>query len=191
MSLRRIGTAALLVTLAFALSACDPGAGGTPPPTAPATPTITPEPTPTPTPTPEALVPTCQNIVSPETIAGFTSDGISITPPADFAAKVSSEGSALSVFFDAGGVLCQTGAGLEANEIYGYAVIADGYLCPLEAEFLRDGYEETTVDLGIQYKVPDGAEGLPRLCYLRPGAFSICGNDDARLSEIMETLGLS
>jgi hypothetical protein len=191
MSLRRIASPVLLLALAFALTACDPGANGTASDTPAPTDTPTPSSTPTPEPAdPEPIVATCENIVSPATITGFASNGLVITPAADFAAKMSSEGNALAVFFDAGGVLCQVGNGLEAFEVYGYGVLNSAQISTLAGQFLADGYVETVGDVGVQYQVPDDMEGQPRLCYLRPDAFSICGGDDTRLQEIMATLGL-
>jgi hypothetical protein len=193
MNLRRVAAPVLLVALALTLTACDPGANGGPTPSA--TRTVTPSATPTPTaepidePAPAAA--TCENIVSPDTIAYFAANGLVITPPSEFAAKLASEGQGLAAFFDAGGVLCQVGGGYEAYEIYGYAVLSETQYAPVVADFLRDGYVETFGDRGVEYRVPDGAEGLPRLCYFRPDAWSVCGNDDVRLGEIITTLGLS
>ena len=185
-------TAPLAVLAVLALSACDPGAG-TPSetPTPEPTVSVTPVETPTPEPAGPAAAPTCENIVSPSSLAGFTSAGIEITPPSEFSAKLSSEGNALSAFFDAGGVLCQTGAGLEANEIYGYAVLSDSQFAPVRAQFIADGYMEVEGDVGVGYEVPDGVEGLPRYCYYRVAEFTICGNDDSRVSEIETILDLS
>jgi hypothetical protein len=191
MNLRRVAVPVLLVALALTLTACDPGANGGPTPST--TRTVTPSVTPTPTevPEPEPIAATCENIVTPATIAGFTADGISITPPAEFAAKVTSEGNAIAAFFDAGGVLCQTGRGSGAYEIYGYAVLDNAQISTIASQFLSEGYEETVGDVGVQYEVPADTEGLPRLCYFRPDAWSVCGNDDVRLGEIIATLGLS
>ncbi|HEV7742837.1 MAG TPA: hypothetical protein VGO65_10490 [Pseudolysinimonas sp.] len=185
-------TAPLAVVAVLALSACDPG-GTTPSGTTTPEPTVSvaPAATPTSAPADPAAAPTCENIVSPSTVAEFTSAGIQITPPAEFAAKLASEGNAIAAFFDAGGVLCQTGAGLEANEIYGYAVFSDAQFAPVRSQFLADGYREVDGDVGVGYEVPDGMEGLPRFCYYRAGEFTICGNDDARVSEIEAILGLS
>ena len=186
-------TAPLAVLAVLALSACDPGTPATPSDTPAPEPSVsvTPDETPTPEPEGPAAAPTCENIVSPSTLADFTSAGIAITPPAEFDAKMESEGNAIAVFFDAGGVLCQTGAGLEANEIYGYAVLSDAQFAPVRAQFIADGYLEIDGDVGVGYEVPDGMEGLPRSCYYRAGEFTICGNDEARITEIETILGLS
>ena len=193
MNLRRVAAPVLLAALALTLTACDPGANGDPTPstTRTVTPSATPTPTAEPTDEPAPAAATCENIVTPATIAGFTADGISITPPAEFAAKMTTEGNAIAAFFDAGGVLCQTGRGSGAFEIYGYAVLDNAQISTIASQFLSEGYEETVGDVGVQYEVPADTEGLPRLCYFRPDAWSVCGNDDVRLGEIITTLGLS
>ena len=182
----------VLVALA-ALTACQPNADDTPSPKPPAASSAAPTPSETAlAPDPEPAAVGCETIVSAATFSGFASAGITITPEADFAAKLSSEGNPLAAFFTAGGVLCQlAGAGSqEASEIYGYAPLTAAQIAPIAASFIADGYVETDGDVGVQFQVPADAEGMPRLCYLRPDAFSICGNDDARLQEIMTTLGL-
>jgi hypothetical protein len=177
------------VLLTLVLTACGPG---TPEPTKSPTPkpSATATPTPTPTPTPEAVVYTCENIVSPGTIDGFASQGISITPPADFSAKLTNEGNALSAFFTAGGVLCQTGAGAGAYEIYGIAVLSDAQFAPVRSQFLNEGYQEVFGDVGVGYEIPADTEGLPRYCYYRVDEYTICGNDADRIEEIEAILGL-
>jgi hypothetical protein len=191
MRLSRV-VAPVLLTAVLALTACGPGTPThieTPAPVVTVTPTPTPTPTPAPDPEPAAI--TCESIVSPETIAGFAADDIQITPPGDFAAKLDDEHNSLEVFFDAGGVLCQTGKGSGAFEIYGYAVLSQQEFSGLQSQFLDEGYIETFGDLGIQYEVPADTEGLPRICYFRPDAFTVCGNDGDRLVEIQDTLGLT
>jgi hypothetical protein len=183
-------SAAVLSVLVLALTACGPGA---PKPSKTPSPEATVSATPTPEPTeaePEPIVPTCENIVSASTLAGFTSQGVQITPPAEFAIKMANEGNALSAIFDAGGVVCQTGAGLGAFEIYAFGVLSAGQFAPLQSQFLADGMVEQVTDAGILYRVPDDTEGLPRVCYFRPDAFTVCGNDDARIDEIVGVLGL-
>lgn len=180
--------APVLLIAVLALTACGPGV---PTPTETPAPVATPTPTPTPEPDPEPAAITCESIVSPETIAAFAADDIQITDPGDFAAKLDDEHNSLEVFFDAGGVLCQTGKGAGAFEIYGYAVLSQQQFSGLQSQFLDEGYIETFGDLGIQYEVPADTEGLPRICYFRPDAFTVCGNDGDRLVEIQDTLGLS
>ena len=119
-----------------------------------------------------------------------TSASVSITPPAEFSAKLTSEGNALAAFFTAGGVLCQTGAGAGAYEIYGIAVLSDAQFAPVRAEFLSEGYQEVIGDVGVGYEVPADTEGLPRYCYYRAGEYTICGNDADRIEEIEAILGL-
>lgn len=190
MRLRRIVSPVIVIAVALALAAC--GLGGDPDATPSTTPTTTPSvtPTPTPTPEPEPVVATCENIVSPATIAGFAADGVSITPAAEFHAKMVSEGNALATIFDAGGVVCQTGAGAGAYEIYAYAVMSNAQFDPLRAQFLTDGMIEEVTDAGVLYTVPNDMEGLPRICYFRPDAYLVCGNVGERLDEIVTTLGL-
>lgn len=179
------------VLLTFALTACGPG---TPEPTkspsSKPTPNASATATPTPTPAPAAIVYTCENIVSPGTIDGFASQGISITPPADFSAKLTSEGNALAAFFTAGGVLCQTGAGSGAFEIYGIAVLSDAQFAPVRSQFLSEGYQEVVGDVGVGYEIPGDTEGLPRYCYHRVNEYTICGNDGDRIEEVEAILGL-
>jgi hypothetical protein len=187
--LRVTAPAALLAVLA--LSACGPG-------TPTAGDTETPKPvetvTPSATPTPEPVALTCENIVSPATIAGFTSDDIGITPPAEFSAKLHDEGSELAVFFDAGGILCQTGRGSGAYEIYGYAVLSEAQFAPIRSQWLTPGPDggriETIGDVGATYEIPGDQEGLPRICYVQIDVFTVCGNDGDRIDEIVDTLAL-
>ncbi|CAN5320644.1 hypothetical protein BH11ACT3_BH11ACT3_03620 [soil metagenome] len=179
----------------LALTACGP-TGSNPTGSPSGSGSSTPTATSTPTPTADADEPepgvaiTCQTIVSPATISGFSSTGVSITDPAAFHTKLVNEGNPLAVFFDTGGVLCQTGAGAGAYEIYGYAPMSDGQWAAVKAGFLADGYVENVTDAGLTYDVPGDMEGLPRSCYYRPSAFAICGNDTARLIEISDALGL-
>ncbi len=190
--MRRIHLAAALAALTvLALTACGLG---TPTPSDTPTPETTasgtPTPTPTPTPDPEPVAATCENIVSPATIAGFAASGVSITPAEEFHAKLVSEGNALAAIFDAGGVVCQTGAGAGAYEIYAYAVMSIAQFDPLRVQFLADGMIEEDTDAGVLYHVPNDMEGLPRICYFRPDAYLVCGNVGERLDEIVTTLGL-
>lgn len=185
--------AAILLTLSagLLLAGCgptEPGPASSTKPTATASPSATPTPTPTAEPAPSALA--CESIVTAATIGGFTSEGTLITPPAEFDAKLTAEGNALAVFFDAGGVVCQTGAGAGAFEIFAYAPLTEAQFAPVQAQFLAEGYSEQVTDAGLLYRVPDGQEGLPRVCYNRPNAFTVCGNDDDRVAEIIEVLGL-
>ncbi|MEO5921847.1 MAG: hypothetical protein ABIQ01_11970 [Pseudolysinimonas sp.] len=191
--MRRIplaASAAVLTALLLVLTACGPG---TPEPTKTPKPSASPtaSATPTPTPEPAPVAATCENIVSPATIAGFAAVGIQITPPADFHAKLASEGNAMAVFFDVGGVLCQTGQGFGAYEIYGYGILSAAQFAPVRNQFVSEGYMEVEGDSGVGYEVPSDMEGLPRYCYFRVDEFTVCGNDDVRVSEIMSTLGLS
>jgi len=188
--MRLAAFAAPAVLLVLALTACGPG---TPTPTKspspePTTATATPTPTPTPEPAPAAY--TCENIVNAATITGFASQGISITPPADFSAKMHNEGNAIAGFFDAGGVLCQTGSGSGSYEIYGIAVLSDAQFAPIRAQFIADGYMEVFGDIGVGYEVPGDMEGLPRFCYYRVNEFTVCGNDSARVEEIRAVTGV-
>src|SRR3954468_21211971 len=148
MRLTAIAVPAVVLTLM--LTACGPG---TPEPTKSPTPkpsaSASAPPTPTPTPTAEAIVYTCENIVSPGTIDGFASQGISITPPAEFSAKLTSEGNALAAFFTVGGVLCQTGAGAGAYEIYGIGVFSEAAFAPVRSQFVNEGYQEVFGDVGV------------------------------------------
>lgn len=176
--------------LALTLTACGPGSPDTSPSPTPEPTTASATPTPTPTPTTAPVAYTCENIVSPGTIEGFASQGISITPPAEFSAKLTNEGNALAAFFTAGGVLCQTGAGAGAYEIYGIAVLGDAQFAPVRAQFLAEGYQEVFGDVGVGYEIPGDTEGLPRYCYYRAGEYTICGNDADRIEEIEAILGL-
>ena len=181
-----------VLTIAVALTACGPGTpvadeSETPKPTVTAE---APTPTPTPDPDPEPAPVTCESIVTPATISGFASQGIGITPPAAFHDKLVNEGNDLALFFDAGGVVCQTGKGQGAYEIYAYGVLDSAQVATLGGSFVSEGYDEIVGDVGLQYTVPGDMEGLPRTCYLRPGAFSVCGNDDDRIAEIIGVLGL-
>lgn len=182
--------APVALVFALAVSACGPGS-----PTATETPTPTPSAT-TETPTPEPttaapFVPTCENIVDPATISGFAAEGTLITPPAEFRAKMAAEGNALSSIFDAGGVVCQTGQGMGAFEIYAYGQLTTAEFAPLRAQFLADGVVETLAGVGVTYRVPSDMEGLPRVCYFEPGVVLVCGNDDDRIDEITAQVGLS
>jgi hypothetical protein len=188
----RVALPAALLMLAT-LSACGPGtpsAGDTESskPTESVTPSA--EPTTEPDPEPAPVVLTCESIVSPATISGFDSQGIEITPEADFAAKLATEGNALKEFFDVGGLLCQTGKGAGAYEIYGYGVFSESQFAPVRAQFVADGYLEVFGDIGMGYEVPEDQEGLPRYCYHRVGEFTVCGNGAPRVEEIMAVLGL-
>jgi hypothetical protein len=192
--MRRItlaASAAVLTVLVVVLTACGPG---TPPkpsesPKPSATATATPTPTPSADPEPEVAI-TCETIVSPATIAGFAADGVSITPPADFRAKLINEGNALAAIFDAGGVVCQTGAGAGAFEIYAYGVMSSAQFAPLRSQFVADGHVEQVTDAGVVYTVPNDMEGLPRVCYFRADAFLACGNTNDRINEIVDILGV-
>jgi len=177
------------VLVLLALTACDPG---TTPPTESPKPveTLAPSETPTPTPDPVAEAPTCQNIISPAAYTAATSGFLSITDPGQFHDKLVSEGNPLSVFFDAGGILCQVGNSSEATDIYGYAVLSAAQFAPVRDSFVAEGYMEIEGDLGVGYEVPDGAEGQPRNCYFRVDEFTVCGTDDS-IVDVMDTLGLS
>jgi hypothetical protein len=188
MKLAALAVPALLI---LTLTACGPGTPATSPSPTPEPTTASATPTPTPTPTTAPVAYTCENIVSPGTIEGFASQGISITPPADFSAKLTSEGNALAAFFTAGGVLCQTGAGAGAYEIYGIAVLTEAQFAPVRSQFLAEGYHEVIGDVGVGYELPGDTDGLPRFCYHRPGVYTICGNESDRIEEIEATLGLS
>ncbi len=184
--------AAILLTLTagLLLAGCGPTDPDAATPTSTPITSATPSATPTPTPEPSPAVLSCEGIVTPATIGGFASEGTLITPPAEFDAKLTAEGNALAVFFDAGGVVCQTGAGAGAFEIFAYAPLTEAQFAPVQAQFLAEGYSEQVTDAGLLYRVPDGQEGLPRVCYNRPDAFTVCGNDDDRVGEIVEVLGL-
>lgn len=184
-------SAAVLTVLVLALTACGPGTPKpteTPTPDASATATSTPLPTEEPEPEPVAI--SCETIVSAATIAGFAADGVSITPPADFHAKLVNEGNALDVIFDVGGVVCQTGAGAGAFEIYAYGVMSSAQFAPLRTQFLNEGFIEQVTDAGVLYNVPGDMEGLPRVCYFRADAFLACGNTNDRINEIVDTVGV-
>lgn len=193
MTSRLAAVPALAVLVVALLTGCGPGSPDADDTTSPSPrETVVESESPTPTPTPDAPAAlTCESIVDPATYTALTTGGYGITDPDAFAAKLASEGNALAAFGTAGGILCQAGqANSEAIEIYGYAPLTAAQVSALGSQFTSEGYTEEVTDAGILYRVPADTAGLPRVCYARPDAFTICGEDDARLDEIVARLGL-
>lgn len=178
MSLRRIVSPVVLVALALALTACDPGGG---PETAKPTPTesVTPTATPTPEAEPEPVAVTCENLLS-TSLAAYSAQGIS--GPGDYADKLQSEGDPFYGFYSAGGVFCFVGE-MEADALYGWAPFDDASWEPIRASNLAEGWSEAVTDAGFLMRSP-----YPQplqVCYYRPGEYGACAVSDAVLDEII------
>ncbi len=176
MRLRRVVLPVVLVSLAIALTACDPGA---PDPTESPEPTVTPSTTPTPTPEPEPVASTCENLLS-TSLADYSAIGIS--GPGAYADKLQDEGNAFYGFYAAGGVFCFVGE-MEAVALYGWAAFDDASWEPIRASNLSDGWTEEVTDAGFLMRSP-----FPdplQVCYYRPGEYGACAGSDALLDEII------
>ncbi|TBN56278.1 hypothetical protein EYE40_02065 [Glaciihabitans arcticus] len=178
-------TVALAVLLG--LTAC-----GTPEVAAPTNTPTAEAPSPTPTPTtepPAAFTPACDTIVTAATLAEFTADGVSITPQAEFVAKMKGEGQDTYVQFDDnGGAICQTGNGTAAFEIYGYAKFpadqADALIDRLYGnDYKVDGFGDAE---GQWFELPDDADGVDRVYLVLTTGTVVVGGSRDRVEEILE-----
>jgi hypothetical protein len=123
-----IAAAGILFAL-LALTACGPNGGDPEPTTTPgADPSDTPTPSATPTPTDEPSTPpaealTCQNIVPQSRLDFIAAQGWTLFEPADFFAKLRSEGFAYPElrFQDNGGIVCPWVSGDHVLYVYGYS----------------------------------------------------------------------
>jgi len=176
------------LTVALALTGCRTEA---PPVTLP-TPieTSTPSATPTTEP-PAAFDATCETIVTQATLDGFAADGVSITPQADFVAKMQAEGQTTFVLFDTnGGAICQTGNGTAAFEIYGYAVFTAAQSSELVSTlydngFQVDGYGDAE---GQWFELPADTDGVDRVYLVLTDGRIIVGGSRDRVEEILATV---
>lgn len=168
-SLPFVATAALAL---LALTGCDPTGAPTPSPTASGTGTASATATPTPTPTATSSGEdgsgggdgplACDTIISPATLATLTSSGLTLTPPAEFFAKVRSDVPADFVspwffFEDNGGIVCVWGNGSEVLEVYGVVDLpADQYPAFRGAMLNSDPYSMAESDAVLFSSEMDG-----------------------------------
>jgi hypothetical protein len=170
-SLPLAATAALALLV---LTGCDPTGSPTPSPTGSATRSSTPTATATPTPTPTAtseggsgggggpVALGCDTIISPATLSSLTSSGLTLTPPADFFAKIRGEIPAGYVspwlfFEDNGGIVCSWHNGSEVIEVYGVMDLpADQYPAFRDAMVNSDPYQVEESDAVLFSSQMDG-----------------------------------
>lgn len=144
--------AGILFTIA-ALTACGP-TGGEPDPTTPpdAGPTDTPTATPTdPAPTPDEPL-TCQNIVPQTRLDFIASQGWTLFEPADFFAKLRSEGYDYPElrFQDNGGIVCPWASGEHVVYVYGYSALPESQVDAAMAQVLAgDPFVQSDFDGGV------------------------------------------
>ena len=157
-----------------------PAAGRTSTPTASATAS------PTPTPTAGPVAATCQNLVDPETLAGFTSHGLAITPSADFGAKMVAEGNYMAGFVSAGGLLCQVGrtGGVEASELYAWAPFVEADAIPVQSGLTSEGWSVAATPAGALYSLGPDNEQIIFRCLFNDTEMA-CAVNDARLAEVL------
>ena len=179
-----------LIALATALGIT--GCGTESPPQQEPSPTVIQTPTATPTVEPPvAFDPTCETIVTPATLAGFTADGVSITPQAEFVAKMAGEGQTTFVLFDSnGGAICQTGNGTAAFEIYGYAQFTVPQSATLISTLYANGYQVDGYGdaEGQWFELPGDTEGVDRVYLVLTDGIVVVGGDRDRVEEILATV---
>lgn len=191
MTIRPSAAAAVLVTLAAGLLLV--GCGPTTPDPAPSTPkpkpTVSSTPTPTPTPTPAPTVaapaatgPSCESLLT-DSLAEFTSNGLSVSGPGAYADKLRAENDPIVGFYDAGGVFCIVSAGLDAYALYGWAPFTDASWAPIRASLISDGWTEQVTDAGFVLDSPEPA--ALSTCYYRPGQFGGCASTFDLLDEVL------
>ena len=143
-------------------------------------------PTPTPTATAAPVAATCQNLIDPATLAGFTSHGLAITPSADFGARMVAEGNYISGFVAAGGLLCQVGrtGGVEASELYAWAPFVEADAIPVQSGLTSEGWSVAATSAGVLYSLAPGSEQIIFRCLFNDTEMA-CAVNDARLAEVL------
>lgn len=184
MHMARHHIAAAMLFLVAGTTGCATPA--TVPPTTPASPTP-PTATSAPSPTPSAAAgATCENLLNPETLAALLSSGQSLTPPADFGARMQAEGHVIGMFADNGGVVCQwsPAGSLEANEVYGFSRISAAQAAAQQARLAGEGLTTSTHNGGTILSDLTGNENVI-FEYLFIDGYWFCAINVARLSEIV------
>ena len=179
-----IGVAILAIGALLALAGCtgEPSAG----PTTPAgTVAATATATSSPTPSAAAAAATCENLIDAATLAGFSTNGVHITSPIEFAAKMRDESNALSGFADAGGVICQVGGDYNATEIYGWSPYVGTAATALQQDLVDQGWMPTSVSGGLLYSLPPNSDDVMDRCFFSVTEMA-CAFGDARLAEVQE-----
>ena len=184
MSASRVCVAGLVaLSVALVATACGQEA---PPVAAPTETAVVETPTPTPTPEPTVEPATCENIVTPESYAELTTDGLSITPQDEFVTKMQDEGQVLAVFGENGGAICQVGSGVSGVEIYGFAHFDDEQLGELNMYLAQNGFAEVEpADIdGLLYEVVSDSGNIDRFYLLASNGDVIVGGTRDRINEI-------
>lgn len=164
-----IAAGILVLALPFVAVGCAP----TPTAPSPSVSAEAPEQAPVPTPTPAQPEPTfapgdleCDSIITQDSLDIFAVDELTITPQADFVAKMKAEGQSRWVEFDAaGGTICQVGNAMNAFEIYGYVKLEPAASADLTDELAADGYLVNDFGLaeGKWLELPGDVEGIDRV----------------------------
>jgi len=176
---------ALAVGVLGALTGCDdPSDSESTPAGHAGTPKASATATASPTATAAPVAATCQNLIDPATLAGFTSHGLAITPSADFGAKMVAEGNYLKGFVTAGGVLCQVAGGVEASELYAWAPFVEADAIPVQSGLTSEGWSVAATPAGALYSLGPDNEQIIFRCLFSDTEMA-CAVNDARLAEVL------
>jgi hypothetical protein len=179
-----LGLSIVVIGVLGALAGCTgvPSAGPT---TRAATTAASATPTASATPSSAAAPATCENLIDAATLEGFSTSGLHITPPIEFAGKMRDENNALSGFADAGGVVCQVGGDYNATEIYGWSPYVATVATALQQQLVDQGWVPTSVSGGLLYSLPPNSDDVMNRCFVSVTEMS-CAFGDARLAEVRE-----
>lgn len=188
-----VAVTVLTLGLAAGLSAC----GGTPMPTpstsasSASTSTATPAATPTPTPTAAAFAVSCDTVLSPGRVAALSAAG-SLVAPADFFAKVASDGmpSPYTIFEANGGVVCAYSAGSEVSAVYGYTKLNPGQSGEIGSLISgSDPYSSTPYAGGTLYSTQ--MDGNPFALFLVLESATYLASSQEILDDLLATVPLT
>lgn len=145
-----------VLAAATACSASADPAGSPAPTTAPVQ-----GPTPTPASSEPPAAPTCENIIGADSVGRLTEQGLQLTPSAEYAEKIRSEGmSPLYLFADNGGVLCPWSQSLEYTVAYAFSPISADQAATVEADLESHGYVASPYAGGTVYTDLTGYDPL-------------------------------
>ena len=161
-SRRSVLAAALAIGVTLVSAACTSNPLAETPTAAPSVTLPAPGPTPTPTSSVPPAAPTCENIITATSLGHLTEQGLVVTPSAEYAEKVRSEGYArLALFADNGGVLCPWGGtNTEYSVAYAFSPISDEQAATEEASLESDGYFASSYAGGTVYTDLTGFDPL-------------------------------
>lgn len=151
----------LILGIALATTACTSNPITEMPTSSPSVTLPDPGPTPTPTSDVPPPPPTCENIITPTSLGHLTEQSLVLTPSAEYAEKIRSEGhSSLYLFADNGGVLCPWGGELEYSVAYAFSPITAEQATAVEAELESNGYVASPYAGGTIYTDLTGYDPL-------------------------------